>query len=566
MLTPQLTSFGPDISAATAMTIEDICGTLVHLKMIDIHDRVPTPRPLPGQAIKNVKGRKSGVARKHLQRTMTQDDEKVKGPFVPPTSYTVSWDRDTVEQYLARWEAKGYLKLQPENLKWSPFLIARARKSDGLPGEDGVPPSATETATPTTDALVTPIAGPSSEGGILGTTVASPAFNLFDDDEVEIARRSTSDELPTMRPPSPDEGDTRSPRSSQRLRRHRSTSPGTVDADATPRPKRSRRSTTLAVPRSSTRRQSDRPPPRRTRSIAQLSSPRHDADLIAEDAALAARLAMEEDQPRRQLRSRSNTEQDAHRPVSPSTPRTASSVSPRKRKRVESPPSPPMTTRQTRSQALLPTLSRPQTRRSSSSSNKTPTKRRSKPPRRPSRLAKEIASLEDAARSSSPEPDPDHEPEPPASPTPSFSVHAESTSGGHAVVAAVPDPPGQAVAVEDDGGFAGDTGTPNTGATSRQSVGHSDDTVYVADDQVGAGKAVVGSVEVQPNGRPEQAPAPEDSSFQLPADGAPDGSGAVDADAEGEEDAEGEADAEGEDDIDAEGEPDTGDDIELDTY
>ena len=90
--------------------------------MIDIRDRVPTPRPLPGQSIKTIKGRKSGVARKHLQRTVTHDDEKVKGPFVSPTTYTISWDRGAVEHYLTNWEAKGYLRLKPDNLKWIHLL------------------------------------------------------------------------------------------------------------------------------------------------------------------------------------------------------------------------------------------------------------------------------------------------------------------------------------------------------------------------------------------------------------------------------------------------------------
>ena len=218
------------------MTIEDICTTLTHLNMIDIHDRVPTPRPLPGQSIKTIKGRKSGVARKHLQRTITHDDEKAKGPFVPPTSYTISWDRDAVEEHLAKWEAKGYLKLRPENLKWSPFLIARAKKSDGLPFEEETPQSATDAATPSTDALVTPLTGPSSDGGA-GT--ASPAFALFDDDDVEIARRSASSEVQV--PSSSSELSPNSTRSPQRSRRHRSTSPAGGDSEVTPRPKRARR-------------------------------------------------------------------------------------------------------------------------------------------------------------------------------------------------------------------------------------------------------------------------------------------------------------------------------------
>ena len=58
------------------MTIEDIHATLVQLNMISVLDSSQPPKPLPGQTIKFPKGRKNGIARKHLQRTQTHDDEK----------------------------------------------------------------------------------------------------------------------------------------------------------------------------------------------------------------------------------------------------------------------------------------------------------------------------------------------------------------------------------------------------------------------------------------------------------------------------------------------------------
>ncbi|KIP11181.1 hypothetical protein PHLGIDRAFT_158301 [Phlebiopsis gigantea 11061_1 CR5-6] len=557
------------------MTIEDICTTLTHMNMIHIHDRVPTPRPLPGQSIKTIKGRKSGLARKHLQRTITYDDEKAKGPFVPPTSYTISWDRNAVEEHLAKWEAKGYLRLRPENLKWSPFLIARAKKSDGLPFDDGTPQSATDAATPSTEALVTPLAGPSSDGGA-GT--ASPAFALFDDDSVEIAGRSASSEAEVL--PSPSEQSPSSTRSPQRSRRHRSTSPTGGESDVTPRPKRPRRSTAQSVlPRSASRRQSERPMLRRTRSVAQLPGRRDDADLIAEDAALAARLALEEDPPRRQLRSRSNTEQELPRPISPATSRSTSS--PRKRKRAESPPATPPTARQTRSSVMLSSASRPTpTRRSSAS--RSPVKKR-KPQRRPSRLTKEVnvdmdGDGDDAHSIASPPPDPDRMPEPPLSPTPSLSVQ-HTDADAQAAHEAAPDPeqpthtddargPEGALAApaEDEVAYE-DTGTPFTGATSRQSVVHSDDTMVVAEEAPpGAHKALTPIVTEGIAELPARTlPAPNGHIAAAPPAATLD-SGDLDLDAEGEEDAEGDIDAEGEDDIDAEGEPDTGEDLELELY
>ncbi|KAH7925486.1 hypothetical protein BV22DRAFT_1011093 [Leucogyrophana mollusca] len=120
-----------DISKHTSMTIEDICSTLTHQNMISILAATPPPvRPTPGQSIKFPRGRRNGIARKHLQRTNTQnkDEEgKASTPFTPPAKYNIHWDREKVEHYLEAWEKKGYLKLRPERLKWTPFVLARTK-------------------------------------------------------------------------------------------------------------------------------------------------------------------------------------------------------------------------------------------------------------------------------------------------------------------------------------------------------------------------------------------------------------------------------------------------------
>ena len=117
-----------DISTATSMTVEDVCTALTQNGMLYARDVTPPPaRPSPGQSIKYPKGRKNGIARRHLQRKLTKDDENSKHPFVTPTDYQISWDREIVNQYLANWENKGYLRLKPEKLKWSPFLLSRVK-------------------------------------------------------------------------------------------------------------------------------------------------------------------------------------------------------------------------------------------------------------------------------------------------------------------------------------------------------------------------------------------------------------------------------------------------------
>src|SRR3984957_3300819 len=138
----QITVVFADISAATSMTLEDICATLNQQSMISAREVTPPiPKPSPGQSIKFPKGRKNGFARKHLQRTQTSstvDDKSMrnKGPFVPPTQYEIRWDPEKVAAYLKSWESKNYLKLKPEKLKWSPFLLARMKANENTEPPD----------------------------------------------------------------------------------------------------------------------------------------------------------------------------------------------------------------------------------------------------------------------------------------------------------------------------------------------------------------------------------------------------------------------------------------------
>ncbi|KAF7330289.1 Histone acetyltransferase [Mycena venus] len=131
-----------DICVATSMTMEDVHTTLVQQDMITVRETTP-PRikPSPGQSIKFPKGRKNGVARRHLQRTQTDranngDPDASKGPFIPPTQYEIRWDRDKVAEYLSNWESKGYLQLTPEKLQWSPYILAKTHKTEAMSAAD----------------------------------------------------------------------------------------------------------------------------------------------------------------------------------------------------------------------------------------------------------------------------------------------------------------------------------------------------------------------------------------------------------------------------------------------
>jgi len=342
--------------------------------MIQVNDSANRPKPLPGQAIRFPKGRKNGVARKHLQRTQTHDDEKVKGPFVTPTKYEIHWDPAKVEAYLAKWEAKNYLTLKPEMLKWSPFIVARTRKTDQLSSEHaGSDQSDVQShhsakaepeETPASNAPATPRPGSSLEAratGAIGTK--SPAFSLFDDDNVvnitsfsrepsrvqpdaELVRSPSA--IPEPRPQPETEDPTPEPaldavqtqqEDLEQLERDRAFAQQLAKEELGRR-LRSRGQSELTRPPEP---RDDpqivrkaRPPAGRRASVraatnnAVQSNGASNGDSVEDDAALAAKLAREEG-PIRHLRSRSNTEQEVKKAVS-----TQSSASPRKRRRVES--------------------------------------------------------------------------------------------------------------------------------------------------------------------------------------------------------------------------------------
>lgn len=334
------------------MTLEDIHTTLVHLNMISVLDSAQPPKPLPGQAIKFPKGRKNGIARKHLQRTHTHDDERAKGPFVPPTRYKVRWDAEQVDDYLARWEAKGYLRLTPEKLKWSPFILSRAKKTQSSEGEASFGSGTGDvTRGVSTDAQLSEMNGTarvgarsSAEARRLVEQTRSPAFSLFDDDNVEMIRPSAPSETTeadgSLGRSSVDPAETfRGKRNllrdvSPSIRRLRSRDPVNESTPLRRLPH---------TPRADNSSQSDgrRHPLRSRPADISATIPLPDdvnghAPSLDDDAALAARLAMELDNPRRQLRSRRPSTdqmhvQKRHVPIS-------RSVSPRKRRRVDSSP------------------------------------------------------------------------------------------------------------------------------------------------------------------------------------------------------------------------------------
>jgi hypothetical protein len=198
------------------MTVEDVCNTLVQQNMIFIREPTPpTIRPSPGQSIKFPKGRKNGVGRRHLQRlqsshTPTYDGsshsptpktnghsngghephDTNKGPFVAPKHYEIRFEREKVEGYLRKWESKGYVRLKPEKLQWTPYLVTRSTQEVlpkvDLPAMDTLPVVEGEVVTPATESVVVVVSEPPTEPVTpAATTVATKSGEDLPQEEQE---------------------------------------------------------------------------------------------------------------------------------------------------------------------------------------------------------------------------------------------------------------------------------------------------------------------------------------------------------------------------------------------
>lgn len=142
------------ISAATSMTPADILLVLTKHGFITIHKSVgssktnggPLPASLPSS--QHPSNGKSVARRALAQNTTLQpnphspptpstDVDKVAASLFIPAEYSIAWDRDKVEAHLDKFESKGWMKIRPEMLKWSPFLVDRAARKTILGGNGG---------------------------------------------------------------------------------------------------------------------------------------------------------------------------------------------------------------------------------------------------------------------------------------------------------------------------------------------------------------------------------------------------------------------------------------------
>jgi hypothetical protein len=369
--------------------MEDVYNTLTQLNMIFVGEGSPPPiRPSPGQTIKFPKGRKNGIARKHLQRMQTQDKELdgVKTPFVIPKNYEIQFDRTKIEEYLTNWESKGYLTLKPEKLQWTPYIMTRNPKEPGvgvdLPAMDTIThdnsctqfvngPSAESVAEPvsesvqesvlelfpefapeprpdsvvnsTTDLVIEAVEEPTESVAGPSTKPVTPSPDAMTIDFPAPMHVVDNDELPVIGPSTPSRSRSRVQSSKESSVKPslttRSPSPSVSSSAYLPRPPRTLRSgrsqTKYGSP--ATRIDAELTPVRPAKGRPPKRRPSKKVDIEDEDEALAAKLAKEEQAQGRQLRSRgSDSQLERKRAV---TPVFIAKVPPgRKRRRIESSP------------------------------------------------------------------------------------------------------------------------------------------------------------------------------------------------------------------------------------
>lgn len=145
-----------DISAATSMTLEDIYTTLQDAKMIVVHEAIPLSTP---SKLKRGRGRPpKSSQRKNTPKAVVEEQPVLegKGAKVPvPRKYDIVPDQAVITSALRKFEAKNYLKLRPERLKYTPFLTTR---DPALPpqGPPALAAGDTTTASPNQEIISTP--------------------------------------------------------------------------------------------------------------------------------------------------------------------------------------------------------------------------------------------------------------------------------------------------------------------------------------------------------------------------------------------------------------------------
>ncbi|WFD23259.1 histone acetyltransferase [Malassezia equina] len=97
-----------DITARTGMKMDDVLYTLQDNHMLDVFHNGTAEGRLPPEYF------------------ATQKDEAPAADEPVPNDYTIRVDTDVLRAYLAQHDAKQYVRVQPDKLRWTPFLLKQA--------------------------------------------------------------------------------------------------------------------------------------------------------------------------------------------------------------------------------------------------------------------------------------------------------------------------------------------------------------------------------------------------------------------------------------------------------
>ncbi|KAG8748277.1 hypothetical protein FRC10_007667 [Ceratobasidium sp. 414] len=116
-----------DISAATSVTPEDVYETLRENSLITgpgtsaNGQLIATPRPRG----RGRPGRPPGRPSEKQKQGQQAHGHEPSAPVILPRKYSIRWNPEEVEGYVANWERKGHLRLKPDRLKWVPYRLGR---------------------------------------------------------------------------------------------------------------------------------------------------------------------------------------------------------------------------------------------------------------------------------------------------------------------------------------------------------------------------------------------------------------------------------------------------------
>ncbi|CAD7060502.1 unnamed protein product [Tilletia caries] len=199
-----------EISKATAMTLDDVYYVLRESDMIIISSSSTGKHRAPATAKYKARdgstsmtgaarGRKKKAPKgsSSSQRQPSEDEPKDKIDAISvPSEYRIHFDREYVNIHLRNFEAKGYLHVKPELLKWTPFLVNRI-EHPGRPFNAPAFPDESPPHDANSGDMLLPL-GPNSPSKL--DTLGAQLVESYERAEVEAAIPAAASSIPSTKP------------------------------------------------------------------------------------------------------------------------------------------------------------------------------------------------------------------------------------------------------------------------------------------------------------------------------------------------------------------------------